>query len=54
MLGVRRASVTNTLHILEGKRLINSTRSQLEIRDREVWSKLPAGSTAFQRPNTPG
>lgn len=34
MLGVRRASVTDTLHILEGERLIRSTRGVIGICDR--------------------
>jgi CRP-like cAMP-binding protein len=35
MLGVRRASVTDTLHILEGQGLIRSTRGHIDVRDRE-------------------
>jgi CRP-like cAMP-binding protein len=34
MLGVRRASVTDTLHILEGLRFIRSVRGRVIIRDR--------------------
>ncbi len=34
MLGVRRPSVTDALHLLEGDKLIRSTRSNIEIRDR--------------------
>jgi CRP-like cAMP-binding protein len=34
MLGVRRATVTDTLHILEGEGLIRSTRGVIEVRDR--------------------
>ncbi|WP_296020750.1 helix-turn-helix domain-containing protein [uncultured Agrobacterium sp.] len=34
MLGVRRSSVTDTLHILEGERLIRSNRGSIEIRDK--------------------
>jgi CRP-like cAMP-binding protein len=34
MLGVRRASVTETLHILEGQKLIRSVRGRVIIRDR--------------------
>lgn len=33
MLGVRRPSVTNTLHVLEGQLLIRSTRGSIEVRD---------------------
>lgn len=35
MLGVRRPSVTDVLHILEGEKLIRSNRNRIEIRDRE-------------------
>ncbi|MDM9645598.1 helix-turn-helix domain-containing protein [Rhizobium sp. S163] len=34
MLGARRASVTDAIHVLEGEHLIRSTRSRLEICDR--------------------
>ncbi|KRB49268.1 Crp/Fnr family transcriptional regulator [Rhizobium sp. Root708] len=34
MLGARRSSVTEAIHILEGEHLIRSSRSNLEIRDR--------------------
>lgn len=34
MLAVRRQSVTEALHILEGKRLISASRGSIEIRDR--------------------
>jgi len=34
MLGARRPSVTEAIHVLEGERLIRSTRSHLELRDR--------------------
>ncbi|MGF9567763.1 helix-turn-helix domain-containing protein [Neorhizobium sp. BT27B] len=33
MLGVRRPSVTTTLHVLEGQHLIRSTRGSIEVRD---------------------
>lgn len=33
MLGVRRSSVTNTLHVLEGQHLIRSSRGSVEVRD---------------------
>lgn len=35
MLGVRRATVTDTLHVLEGERLIRSLRGRIVIRDRD-------------------
>jgi len=34
MLGVRRPSVTEAMHVLEGERLIRSTRNEIEIVDR--------------------
>ncbi len=34
MLGVRRATVTDTLHILEGEHLIRSLRGRIVILDR--------------------
>jgi hypothetical protein len=34
LLGVQRPGVTVALHVLEGKRLIRSTRSHVEVRDR--------------------
>lgn len=34
MLGARRSSVTEALHVLEGEHLVRSTRNHLEIRDR--------------------
>ncbi len=40
MLGVRRPSVTDALHILEGKKGIRSTRSSIRILDREILKSL--------------
>jgi DNA-binding MarR family transcriptional regulator len=34
MLGVRRATVTDALHVLEGEGLLRSTRGVIELRDR--------------------
>ncbi|CCM78264.1 helix-turn-helix domain-containing protein [Rhizobium mesoamericanum] len=34
MLGARRPSVTDAIHVLEGEQLIRSTRGNLGIRDR--------------------
>ena len=34
MLGVRRAGVTTTLHILEGNRLIGAKRGRIAVLDR--------------------
>jgi CRP-like cAMP-binding protein len=34
MLGVRRPSVTDALHVLEGHRLIKAERSRITVRDR--------------------
>jgi CRP-like cAMP-binding protein len=44
MLGVRRPGVTNALHILEGKRLIDATRRTIIIRDREGLRAQAGGS----------
>ena len=40
MLGVRRAGVTTALHVLEGNRLIRSTRGTVTIRNRERLEEL--------------
>jgi CRP-like cAMP-binding protein len=42
MLAVRRQSVTTTIHILEGKRLITASRASITIRDR-AGLKMLAG-----------
>ncbi|EPE96893.1 Crp/Fnr family transcriptional regulator [Rhizobium grahamii] len=44
MLGVRRPSVTTSLHILEGKRLIRSSRGSVMVRDRRGLEALAASS----------
>jgi CRP-like cAMP-binding protein len=44
MLGVRRATVTDALHILEGNQLIRSTRGQICIRDRDGLKQLAGES----------
>ncbi|MDP9632415.1 UNVERIFIED_ORG: hypothetical protein J2W85_004500 [Ensifer adhaerens] len=36
MLGVRRPSVTNALHMLEGHRAIRAERALIKVRDRAV------------------
>lgn len=43
MLGVRRPSVTETLHLLEGDQLIKATRNQIEILNRRGLIKVAAG-----------
>ncbi|MEX2695362.1 Crp/Fnr family transcriptional regulator [Rhizobium mongolense] len=43
MLGVRRAGVTNELHILEGIHAIRSTRGNVRIIDREKLKKIAGG-----------
>ncbi len=48
MLGVRRPSVTDALHILEGDKLIRSTRGNIEIRDRR--GLVAAAGEAFGAP----
>jgi CRP-like cAMP-binding protein len=42
LLGVRRPSVTTALHVLEGNRLIYSTRGNVIIRDREALEQFAA------------
>jgi CRP-like cAMP-binding protein len=44
MLGIRRSSVTDALHILEGERLIQASRGRVTIRDRDGLQRR-AGST---------
>ncbi|MXN51787.1 helix-turn-helix domain-containing protein [Shinella sp. AETb1-6] len=44
MLGVRRPSVTDALHLLEGKRLIQSSRRLVTIRDRAGLAQLAGAS----------
>ncbi|MBB2830231.1 UNVERIFIED_ORG: CRP-like cAMP-binding protein [Rhizobium esperanzae] len=44
MLGVRRAGVTNELHVIEGLRAIRSTRANVKILDRERLEEIAAGS----------
>jgi CRP-like cAMP-binding protein len=40
MLGVRRAGVTTTLHILEGRKLIKASRGQIKVVDRKGLEAL--------------
>jgi CRP-like cAMP-binding protein len=52
MLGVRRAGVTTTIHILEGNGLIRAKRGVITVRDREglgTWRTTPM---ACPRPST--
>jgi CRP-like cAMP-binding protein len=44
MLGIRRASVTDALHVLEGDRLIRANRGQIMILDRDELRRR-AGTT---------
>jgi DNA-binding MarR family transcriptional regulator len=44
MLGMRRASVTDTLHRLEGEGLVRSTRGKVDVRDRTRLLALAGGS----------
>jgi CRP-like cAMP-binding protein len=46
-LGVRRATVTNALHILEGERAIRSTRGLILVRDRQVLEAAAGASYGF-------
>ncbi|MGA1835175.1 helix-turn-helix domain-containing protein [Rhizobium wenxiniae] len=48
MLGVRRSSVTNTLHVLEGEHLIRSNRGSIEVRD--VNGLVAAAGEAYGSP----
>jgi CRP-like cAMP-binding protein len=43
LLGVRRQGVTNTLHVLEGKGLIRSSRGKVGILDREGLELVASG-----------
>ena len=47
MLGVRRATVTDTLHILEGRRAVKSNRGRILIRDRAVLEELAGHAYGF-------
>ncbi len=47
MLGVRRATVTDGLHRLEGFRAIRSTRGLIVIRDRRLLEELAENSYGF-------
>jgi hypothetical protein len=47
MLGVRRATVTDTLHIIEGHHAIKSSRGRIVIRDREKLERLAGDSYGF-------
>jgi CRP-like cAMP-binding protein len=40
MLGVRRSSVTDALHLLEGRRAIKAARAKITVRDRDTLEKL--------------
>jgi CRP-like cAMP-binding protein len=44
MLGVRRATVTDALHILEGEHLIRCTRGEICVRDREGLRRITGES----------
>lgn len=44
MLGVRRSSVTNALHVVEGSRAIKASRSLIVVRDRDKLERLPGAS----------
>ncbi|MBY5357822.1 Crp/Fnr family transcriptional regulator [Rhizobium leguminosarum] len=43
MLGIRRAGVTNELHILEGMHAIKSTRGNVRILDRDMLIEIAGG-----------
>jgi DNA-binding FadR family transcriptional regulator len=44
MLGVRRPSVTDALHVLEGERLIHANRGLITIRDRARLEDMAGGA----------
>jgi CRP-like cAMP-binding protein len=44
MLGVRRATVTDALHVLEGEQLIRCSRGQISIRDRTGLKRMSGES----------
>lgn len=44
MLGVRRAGVTNQLHIIEGLKAIRSSRANIRILDRDRLEEIAGGS----------
>lgn len=46
-LGVRRAGVTNELHILEGERAIKATRGNVRILSRDILMKVAGGAYGF-------
>jgi CRP-like cAMP-binding protein len=47
MLGVRRATVTDTLHLLESHQAIKSSRGRIVIRNRERLEQLAGDSYGF-------
>jgi CRP-like cAMP-binding protein len=47
MLGVRRASVTDTLHMLEGEHVIRSRRGCITVRDRTGLRRIAGESYGF-------
>jgi len=47
MLGVRRATVTDCLHLLEGRLAIRCTRGRILVRDRKVLEDLASDSYGF-------
>jgi hypothetical protein len=51
MLGVRRASVTDALHVLEGEQAIRNLRRRVIVRDRAKLVEMAGESYGFPRPN---
>jgi CRP-like cAMP-binding protein len=47
MLGVRRATVTDRLHILEGRGAVRNTRGRITVRDRELLERFAGTSYGF-------
>jgi CRP-like cAMP-binding protein len=51
MLGVRRPSVTDALHALEGEQMIKAARGQITIRSRESWRNWQEVPTVRRKRN---
>lgn len=50
LFSVRRAGITQSLHVLEGEGAVRSSRRRLEIRDRQRLAALSCGCEAALRP----
>ncbi len=52
-LGVRRSTITDTLHIFEGRRALHNERGRVSIRDRSLIETLAGSSYAIQKDLAP-